>query len=176
MVFVIHWHESAMDLQVFPIPITTPTSLSTRFLWVFPVHQAIFFSPCFSLSSGSKKRNKGSWKVGGISSPVNPAMPLPPPPSSLHPLSPPQIITTVTKVAPMYWVLECTRYCSKHFPCATHLVPQAYKVGTHANPCFIDEEPKAHRGTVIVPGLCTSESRILRGKIKSIGFDWMDNA
>ena len=39
------------------------------------------------------------------------------PPSSLHPLSPPQIITTVTKVASVYWVLECTGYCSKHFPC-----------------------------------------------------------
>ena len=37
--FVIHWHESAMDLHVFPIPIPPPTSLSTRFLWVFPVHQ-----------------------------------------------------------------------------------------------------------------------------------------
>ena len=32
MGFVIHWHESAMELHVFPIPITPPTSLSTRFL------------------------------------------------------------------------------------------------------------------------------------------------
>ena len=32
MVFVIHWHESAMDLHVFPIPIPHPTSLST---WSF---------------------------------------------------------------------------------------------------------------------------------------------
>ena len=29
-----------MDLHVFPIPIPPPTSLSTPFLWVFPVHQA----------------------------------------------------------------------------------------------------------------------------------------
>ena len=36
--FVIHWHESAMELHVFPIPIPPPTCLSTRSLWVFPVH------------------------------------------------------------------------------------------------------------------------------------------
>ena len=39
MVFAIHWHESAMDLHVFPIPIPPHTSLSTRSLWVFPVLQ-----------------------------------------------------------------------------------------------------------------------------------------
>ena len=44
--FVIHWHESAMDLQVFPILIPHPTSLSTRFLWVFPVHQARALVSC----------------------------------------------------------------------------------------------------------------------------------
>ena len=29
VVFAIHWHESAMDLHIFPIPIPAPTSLST---------------------------------------------------------------------------------------------------------------------------------------------------
>ena len=33
VVFVIHWHESAMDLCAFPIPIPPPTSLSTRCHW-----------------------------------------------------------------------------------------------------------------------------------------------
>ena len=39
MVFAIHWHESALDLHVFPIPIPPPTSLSTRSHWVIPVDQ-----------------------------------------------------------------------------------------------------------------------------------------
>ena len=37
--FVIHWNETAKGLHVFPILIPPPTSLSTRSLWVFPVHQ-----------------------------------------------------------------------------------------------------------------------------------------
>ena len=44
--FVIHWHESAMDLHVFPLLIPTPTSLSTWSLWVFPVHQAQALVSC----------------------------------------------------------------------------------------------------------------------------------
>ena len=39
MVFAILWHESAMDLHVFPIPIPAPASLPIGSLWVFPVYQ-----------------------------------------------------------------------------------------------------------------------------------------
>ena len=46
VVFVIHWHESAMDLYVFPIPIPPATSLSTQSLWVFPVHQTRALVSC----------------------------------------------------------------------------------------------------------------------------------
>ena len=45
-VFFIHWHESAMDLHVFPIPIPLPISLSTRSLWIFPVHQVRALVSC----------------------------------------------------------------------------------------------------------------------------------
>ena len=46
MVFVIHWHESAIDIHVFPIPIPPPTSLSTRSLLIFPVHQVWALVSC----------------------------------------------------------------------------------------------------------------------------------
>ena len=46
VVFAIHWHESAMYLHVFPIPIPPPASLSIPSLWVFPVHQARALVSC----------------------------------------------------------------------------------------------------------------------------------
>ena len=46
VVFVIHWHGSAMDLHVFRILIPPPISLSTWSLWVFPMHQAWALVSC----------------------------------------------------------------------------------------------------------------------------------
>ena len=39
VVFAIHWHESAMDVHVFPSPLPPPPSLPIPSLWDFPVHQ-----------------------------------------------------------------------------------------------------------------------------------------
>ena len=46
VVLVIQWHESALDIHVSPIPVPPPTSLSTLFLWVFPVHQVRALVSC----------------------------------------------------------------------------------------------------------------------------------
>ena len=44
--FVIHWNETAMGLHVLPIPIPPRTSLSTRSLQVFPLHQVRALVSC----------------------------------------------------------------------------------------------------------------------------------
>ena len=49
-----------MDLHVFPIPIPPPTSLSTRFLWVYPAHQAQALVSCIPQPRGTFK---GTWAV-----------------------------------------------------------------------------------------------------------------
>ena len=59
VVFTIHWHESAMDLHVFPILIPPSAFLPIASLWVIPVHQpwtfVSYIQPglliCFTLDS-----------------------------------------------------------------------------------------------------------------------------
>ena len=44
--FVIHWNETSLSLDVFPIQIPPPTSLSTRSLQVLPEHQVRALVSC----------------------------------------------------------------------------------------------------------------------------------
>ena len=44
-----------MDIHVLPIPIPPPTSLSTRSLWVFPVHQVWALVSCIQATGSLNK-------------------------------------------------------------------------------------------------------------------------
>ena len=63
VVSVIHWHESAMELHVFPIPSPAPTSLSTRSLWVFPVHQVRALVSCIRYCCLENPMDREAWRA-----------------------------------------------------------------------------------------------------------------
>ena len=46
MVFALHWHDSAMDLHVFPIPIPPPTSLPPPLPLGLPSSATLVLLPC----------------------------------------------------------------------------------------------------------------------------------
>ena len=62
--FSIHWHESAMDLHVFPIPIPSPASLPIPSLWVFQVsYQQCRKVPLKNTNLSIKKWNRMTFQT-----------------------------------------------------------------------------------------------------------------
>ena len=64
MGFAIHWHESAMDLHVLPIPILPPTSLPTPSLWRWNISFCFSLEVPYSLQSEQLPGGEGAEKEG----------------------------------------------------------------------------------------------------------------